>query len=184
MGHTTRLARFVLLAGIALSGVVLAAQQDIIPLAQVAKSQRGSVSQRIANTEITITYGRPVARGRTLFGSLVPYGRMWHPGADNATAIETTRDVEINGRALAAGKYSVWTIPKESAWTVIFNRNAEVFHTSYPGEAADALRLEVTPETGAHMETLTYYFPVVEGKDATLRLHWGTVIVPLAIRVP
>ena len=63
----------------------LAAQQDIIPLERVIKSQRGTVSQKIANTDITITYGRPVARGRTLFGSLVPYGRMWHPGADAAT---------------------------------------------------------------------------------------------------
>jgi hypothetical protein len=184
MKTATRLARFALLAGIALSSGVLAAQQEIIPLDKVARSQRGSVSQRIANTEITVTYGRPVARGRTLFGTLVPYGRMWHPGADDATAIATTRDTEINGKALPAGKYSLWTIPREGAWTVIFSRNADVFHTSYPGEAADALRLEVTPETGAHMETLTYYFPVVEGKDATLRLHWGTMIVPLAIRVP
>ena len=142
------------------------------------------MTQRIANTEITITYGRPVARGRTLFGTLVPYGRMWHPGADDATTMATTRDTEINGKALPAGKYSLWTIPREGAWTFIFNRNADVFHTSYPGEAADALRLDVTPEAGAHMETLTYYFPVVEGKDATLRLHWGTLIVPLAIRVP
>jgi len=55
---------------------------------------------------------------------------------------------------------------------------------SQPGDHRDALRLEVTPETGAHMDTLTYYFPVVDGKDATLRFHWGTVIVPLAMTVP
>ena len=161
----------------------LAAQQDIIPLERVIKSQRGTVGQKIANTDITITYGRPVARGRTLFGTLVPYGRMWHPGADAGTAIDVTRDVQVNGQALPKGKYSLWTIPGESAWTVIFSKEWDVFHTSYPGQTQDALRLEVKTEAGAHMETLSYYFPVVDGKDATLRLHWGTVIVPLAIKV-
>lgn len=159
------------------------AQQDIIPLDRVVKSQRGSVSQKIANTDITIVYGRPVARGRTLFGSLVPYGRVWHPGADAGSTLETTRDIHVNGQPLPKGKYSLWTIPGESAWTFIFSKEWDVFHTSYPGQQNDALRLEVKPETGAHMETLSYYFPVVDGKDATLRFHWGTVIVPLAIKV-
>ena len=167
-----------------LSGVgVLAQQDDIIPLDKVVRSQRGSVSQAIANTDITITYGRPVARGRALFGALVPYGRIWHPGADQGTVLETTRAIEVNGKPLPAGRYSLWTVPGESSWTFVFSKNADVFHTSYPGEALDALRVEVTPETGAHMESVAYYFPVVDGKDATLRLHWGTVIVPLAIKV-
>jgi len=162
----------------------LAAQKDeIIPLDKVVRSQRGSVSQKIANTDITVTYGRPVARGRTLFGALVPYGRMWHPGADQGTVLETTRAIEVNGKPLPAGRYSLWTIPRENGWTFVFSKNADAFHTSYPGETLDALRVEITPETGAHMESLAYYFPAVDGKDATLRLHWGTVIVPLAIKV-
>jgi hypothetical protein len=161
----------------------VSAQQDIIPLERVIKSQRGSVSQKIANTDITIVYGRPVARGRTLFGSLVPYGRTWHPGADAGSTFETTRDIQVNGQALPKGRYSLWTIPGESAWTFMFSKEADVFHTSYPGQQNDALRLEIKPEAGAHMETLSYYFPVVDGKDATLRFHWGTVIVPLAIKV-
>jgi len=162
----------------------LSAQRDeIIPLDRVVKSQRGSVSQKIANTDITITYGRPVARGRTLFGALVPYGRIWHPGADQGTVLETTRAIEVNGKPLPAGRYSLWTIPQESSWTFIFSKNADAFHTSYPGEPLDALRVNVTPEAGAHMESMTYYFPAVDGKDATLRLHWGTVVIPLAIKV-
>ena len=172
------------LSTLLLAAAASAQQGEIIPLDKVVRSQRGTVSQKIANTDITITYGRPVARGRTLFGSLVPYGRMWHPGADAATALDVTRDVQVNGQALPKGKYSLWTIPGESAWTFIFNKEWDVFHTSYPGQPQDALRLEVNTETGAHMETLSYYFPVVDGKDATLRLHWGTVIVPLAIKVP
>ena len=82
---------FVLAAG-------LAAQQDIIPLDRVVKSQRGTVTQKIANTDISIAYGRPVARGRELYGSLVPYGRIWHPGANDATSMTISRDIEINGK--------------------------------------------------------------------------------------
>jgi hypothetical protein len=161
-----------------------APSSDIIPLDQVAKSQAAVVSQRIANTDVTITYSRPVARGRALFGALVPYNEVWNPGADQATAIAFTRDVQINDARLAAGKYSLWAIPRPDSWTMIFSKAADVYHTPYPGEADDALRLDVRPEQGPHMEALTFYFPVVEGKDATLRLHWGEVMVPLSIRVP
>jgi hypothetical protein len=157
--------------------------QDIIPLEKVVRSQRGTLSQKIANTDLTIEYGRPVARGRALFGALVAYGRVWHPGADQGTTFATTRDIQVNGQPLPAGKYSLWTIPGADAWTFIFSRDADAFHTSYPGEARDALRVTVKPEQGAHMESMAYYFPAVDGKDATLRLHWGTVIVPLAIKV-
>jgi len=176
------------LVGLALAlglTAVLSAQRDeVIPLDRVTKSQRGTVSQKIANTDITIDYGRPVARGREIYGSLVPYGRIWHPGANDATSMTVSRNIEVNGKALPKGSYSLWTIPRADAWTFIFSTVADTFHTNYPGEQRDALRLEVKPETGAHMETLTYYFPVVDGKDATLRFHWGTLIVPLSIKVP
>ena len=67
---------------------------------------------------------------------------------------------------------------------MIFSKAANVYHTPYPGEAQDQLRLDVRPERGAYMETLVFYFPIVEGKDAVLRLHWGETVVPLSIRVP
>lgn len=161
-----------------------AAPTEIIPLEEVRRSQAAAVSQRIANTEITVTYSRPVARGRPLFGALVPYDAVWNPGADQATAAAFTREVHINGQPLQAGKYSLWTIPRADVWTVIFSKAADVYHEPYPGEGQDALRLDVRPEKGPHMEVLTFYFPVVEGKDAVLRLHWGEVMVPLSIRVP
>jgi hypothetical protein len=156
----------------------------IIPIDKVSKSQAAAVSQRIANAEITVTYSRPVARGRDLFGALVPYDQVWNPGADQATAIALTREVQINEQPLAAGKYSVWAIPRRESWTIIFSRAADVYHTPYPGENQDVLRLDVRPEQGPHMEALSFYFPVVEGKEAVLRLHWGNVMIPLAIRVP
>lgn len=156
----------------------------VMALEDVRKSQAAAVSQRIADTDITITYSRPVARGRDLFGVLVPYDRPWNPGADRATVIAITRDVQVNGMPLPAGSYSLWAVPRPEVWTIIFSRAADVFHTPYPGEGHDALRLDIRPEAGPHMETLLFSFPIVDGKDATLRLHWGEVMVPLSIRVP
>jgi len=160
------------------------APTEIMPLDRIQKSQAAAVSQRVANTEITVTYSRPVARGRALFGALVPYDQVWNPGADQATAVALTRDVQINDQPLQAGKYSLWTIPRPEAWTVIFSKAADVYHTPYPGEDQDALRLDIRAEKGPHMEALTFYFPTVEGKDTVLRLHWGELMVPMAIRVP
>ena len=146
-------------------------------------SQHGSVTQQVAGTTITVDYNRPVARGRTLFGSLVPYGRVWCPGADSCTTIQVSTDVKVNGQTLGRGTYSVWAEPQPERWTMIFSSAAPVFHTRYPGDK-DVLRVQVTPRQGSHMETLAFYFPVVDGNHAELVLHWGTVVVPLSIDVP
>lgn len=146
-------------------------------------SQRGSVSQQINQTRITVDYSRPVARGRELFGKLVPYGRIWCPGADDATTIEVSTDLTVNGEPLPQGKYSIWAEPNPDKWVVIFNRAHAVWHTRYPA-GQDALRIDVTPGTSSHMETLAFYFPVVDGRKGELVLHWGTVTVPMAIEVP
>jgi hypothetical protein len=146
-------------------------------------SQHGTVSQQIANTTITVAYNRPVARGREIFGKLVPWDRVWCPGADTCTSIALSTDVQINGQTLAAGSYSIWVEPRVERWTIIFNRANPVFHTRHPPDQ-DALRVQATPRQGAHMETLAFYFPIVDGKRAELVLHWGTVVVPLSIDVP
>lgn len=161
-----------------------AADGEIMPLDDVKASQSGSVWQEIANTSVTVTYDRPVARGRELFGGIVPFGEIWNPGANDATAIALSRDVTINGNELPAGKYSLWAIPDPNRWTMIFSREADVYHTPYPGEEHDALRLMVSPRLGEHMETLAFYFAEVEKKDAELRLHWGDTYIPMSITVP
>ena len=161
-----------------------AVESEIIPIEDVQASQSASVSQTIATTQITITYDRPVARGRELFGGIVAYGEIWNPGANDATKVSFSQPVTINGMSLPAGDYSIWAIPAPDEWVVIFNRAADVYHEPYPGEATDELRLMVAPESGQHMETLAFYFPAVEKKDAELRLHWGETIVPLQITVP
>jgi hypothetical protein len=156
----------------------------VLVLLQTPRSQHGSVTQRVGSTDISISYNRPVARGRNLFGDVVHWGRRWHPGADSATTIAVSKDVTIDGHELKAGRYTLWAIPEEppKPWTVIFNRGTGVWHTNYPGDSLDALRLLIKAETGAPMETLAYYFPTVDADSALLRLHWGTVIIPMMIR--
>jgi len=148
-------------------------------------SQRGSVTQHVAHTTISIEYGRPIARGRALFGQLVPWDSVWHPGADSATRIVFDHPVRLESKDVKAGEYSVWLIPRASQpWTVILSRAAHTFHKPYPGAARDAYRFDVTPETGAHMESLAFYFPSVVRADAVLRIHWGETIVPIRISAP
>jgi hypothetical protein len=168
-------------AGLLFSAVVVAQHAGHSPA--IKPSQHGTVTQQVAGTHITIVYNRPVARGRDLFGALVPYDKVWCPGADYCTTIKLSTDVTIEGRPLPAGTYSVWAKPGETKWTVMINRGQLVFHTAHAADQ-DVLTLEVTPRSGSHMETLAFYFPVVDGKHAELVLHWGTVVVPLRIDVP
>lgn len=165
--------------------VALAALPASAAAQQIPFSQRGTVSQRVGFTDVAVTYSRPTARGRTLFGGVVAWGRVWTPGADSATTIRFEHDVTVEDAALAAGRYTIWMIPRaERAWTVILSRAVDIFHTPYPGEERDAARFTVQPERGGHMETLAFYFPVVSADSAVLRMHWGGTIVPLRIRAP
>lgn len=172
-------------AAIPMIGALVAAS----PISAVAQgypfSQRARVDQTVAFTDISVVYGRPVARGRVLFADsgLVKWNNIWHPGADSATFVRFSRDVLLEGRELKAGEYSVWLVPRASGtWTFILSRAAHVFHQPYPGESADALRLDVQTERGAHMETLAFYFPNVLRDEAVMRIHWGEVIVPVRIK--
>ena len=160
----------------------------LIALVAVAQgvpfSQHGSVAQRVSHTNIAIEYNRPVARGRALFGALVKWDSVWHPGADSATRIRFDKDVVLEGRALAKGDYSLWLIPRErTPWTLIVSSAARVFHSPYPGAAQDVFRVDIAPEKSAHMETLAFYFPVVARDSTVLRFHWGETVLPIRIRV-
>ncbi len=163
---------------LALLASVACAQESRVRL-----SQRGTVSQTVDRTIITIVYDRPVARGRELFGGLVPWGKMWNPGANDATTIEFSGDVLVANQPLESGRYSLWAIPNPAEWTLIFSIRADVWHTRYPGESRDALRVTLKPIAGSHIETMAYYFPVVGPDSTTLRFHWGTTIVEIPIRL-
>lgn len=145
------------------------------------------MSQTVAFTEITVKYSRPLARGRTLFGDsgVVKWNDYWNPGADSASRVRFSHDVELEGRPVKAGDYSLWLIPRPDApWTFILSRAAAVYHEPYPGDSLDAHRFDIPVERGAHMETMAFYFPLVRADEAVLRLHWGDIILPVRIKAP
>ena len=147
----------------------------------VPRSQPATVSQQLAGTRIEIAYHRPVARGRALFGALVPWGRIWTPSADSAARLTVSGPVELNGIRVPAGRYGIWMIPDSTTWTVIVNAQAEAFHLRYP-QGQDVVRLTATPQRGEHVETLLFVFPMADADSATLQLRWGTTVVPLRVK--
>lgn len=154
--------------------------------AQIRASERGSVSQTVDGTVITVDYGRVQARGRdSLFGKVVTKGEVWTPGANAATTFQASRDVTVGGKSLPAGKYSVWLVSDPaSEWTLYFHRNAGLFHTQHPKPADMALAVPV-PHTsaGEHVEVLTFDFPRVSPMHAELRMRWGKTVVPVEIGI-
>jgi hypothetical protein len=176
VGMSMRRSSLALLTALCLCGALALPARAQAP----RKSQRAAVMQMIGTTRVEVTYTRPVARGRALFGALVPWGRVWNPGADSATAISVSAPIRVNGESLPAGSYSIWAIPGEREWTLIFSRATPVWHTPYPA-GRDALRVKAIPERGPHMETLAFYFPEVESLSAVLNLHWGEVVVPMRL---
>lgn len=167
---------------IVLLSILVASAADLSAQAP-RRSQRAELLQMVGDTEIRVRYIRPVARGRDLFGALVPYGRMWTPSADSALRVSFSTDVEIDGQRLPAGSYSVWAVPDSSQWTVILNRNADAFHLRHR-ESDDVLRLTARVDALPHVETLTVAFPVVDGNTATIQIHWGTTAVSLRVETP
>ncbi len=151
--------------------------------AQERQSQPATVTQTIGATQVTVVYNRPSARGRKLFGGVVAWGKVWCPGADEATTLTVSKDVLVGGQPLARGKYSVWAIPTPETWTLIFSKAAAVFHVPYPGAGEDALRITLKPAAGPFFETLAFYFPSVGADRALLDLHWGETIIEIPIGV-
>lgn len=147
----------------------------------IRKSQLATVSQVIGTARVDIVYRRPVARGRELFGELVPYGKLWSPSADSATILSTTKDLQVAGSKLVAGRYSVWAIPDKEIWTVVFSSVTPAFHLKYT-EGKDVLRVRVRSHQGDGMESLGYYFPMVDADSAVLVMHWGKTVVPMSIK--
>ena len=156
-----------------------AQERDPIPLSQLQV-----VTQSVGWAEVTVEYRRPVARGRALFGALVPHDRVWTPSADSAAVLTVSEDVWLAGRPVPAGSYALWMVPRAGSepWTVILSRAARVFHAPYP-EGQDLLRVEVAPRAIGHVETLQLAFPRVEGPEAILELQWGETGLPIPLRI-
>lgn len=145
-------------------------------------SPNASVSQTIGTTIVTITYGRPSVKDREIYGGLVPFDAVWRAGANESTVVTVSDDVMIGENTLAAGSYSLFAIPGESSWSILFNADASQWG-SYSYNADDnVLSFDTTSEEATFMEQLTYYFENVTENSATLWLHWADVRVPVAIQ--
>jgi tetratricopeptide (TPR) repeat protein len=146
-------------------------------------SQRGTVSQRIGLTDITITYSRPEVGGREIWGKIVPYGKVWRAGANENTTINFTDDVSIEGKALAAGTYGLHTIPDKDQWTIIFSKNSASWGSFSYDEKEDALRVTTKPQPADFREALTYTFEEVKPDSTAATLRWEKLAVPFHISV-
>src|SRR5690606_21538376 len=136
-----------------------------------------TASGKIGDALVTIEYSSPAVKNRNVWGELVPYGKVWRAGANEATTIEFSQDVQIEGRHLAKGKYSLYTIPNENSWTVIFNKATGQWGTEYD-ERQDALRVTVKPRKAAKMhERLAY----VVAKNGIL-MRWENLELPVKIK--
>ena len=144
-------------------------------------SPNAAVAQTVGVAEVRITYGRPSARGRTIFGDLVPYGEVWRTGANEATTITFSGDAAVEGQPLAAGTYGLFTVPGKESWTIVFNEQPEQWGAFNYEEGQDALRVEVTPEEAPLHEMLTFSFEEVTDSSAVAALYWDETRVPVAM---
>lgn len=165
-----------------LLGAIVISSASCLEAQAGRRSQLATVSQNVGNTRIEIRYRRPVARGRDLFGQLVPWGKVWTPSADSAAWFSTSTDIDVNGSRLKAGKYAIWMIPNRESWTVIFSAHQPVFHLNIPEPIDEVLRITSRPTTAEHMESLGFYFPVADADSATMAMHWGKTVVPVKIK--
>jgi len=150
------------------AAVILVASIVILILAGTgpAFTQRGqrvspheSVSATIDGAEITVAYGRPSMRGRAIFGALVPYGRVWCPGADEATTLDSTRGLQFGALAVPSGPHTIWMLPTADTWTLVVSKEPSGFHTRY-NASADLGRIELRKQSLSEppggIETLTF----------------------------
>lgn len=132
--------------------------------------------------EIRVFYNRPSKKGREIFGALVPYEEVWRTGANEATTFETNTDLTIEGENLKTGKYSLWTIPRENTWTIIFNGEHGQWGVNSRGEpnrdpALDVLKVDVhAVQQKQVFEQFTIQFDVT-GEDVEMVLMWDTTLV-------
>lgn len=140
------------------------------------KSKNGKVEGTIDGVNVTLEYGRPKVKDRQIWGGLVPFDKVWRTGADEATTFAIDKDVNVEGKKLAAGTYSLFTIPGKTEWTIIFNKVAKQWGAFKYDSNEDVLRVKVKPAAAEHVEEMTFK---IEGNKVFL--CWEKLCVPLAI---
>ncbi len=165
---------------LALAGNV-SAQSDLkLPDA----SQAAEVKQRIALTDITVNYHRPLVKGRKIWGGLVPYGKVWRAGANENTTIEFSDPVSVEGKPLDKGTYGLHMIPNPDSWTVIFSKTNTGWGSYSYKQDEDALRVNVKPKPLAESkEALEYDFEDLKPDSTAVTLKWEKLGVPFTVSV-
>lgn len=168
--------KLLFLSTMLLSATILFAQQD--------KAKRPSPPSKSSATitsgaVVTIDYSQPSVKGRTIGKDIAPYDKVWRTGANEATTFEVSKDVTIDGKALAAGKYGLFTIPGQDQWVVIFNKTARQWGSYDYKEADDVLRVTVKPvKAPAFSERMTF----TVSENGQVNLLWGDVAVPFVVK--
>ncbi len=141
-------------------------------------SPPASATGQISGKSVTINYGQPSVKGREVWGKLVPYGQVWRAGANEATTIEFSKDVTIEGKTLPAGKYGFFTIPNANDWTIVFNKVPNQWGAFKYDAAQDALRVNVKPKKSkAFNEKLVYGV-----NKNSVSLAWENTEVAFAVK--
>jgi hypothetical protein len=182
MAHPILLAA-VLAAVVPSVAPALAAPQTQEPKLEFPQaSPAASFKQRVGLTDVEIEYSRPGVKGRKIFGGLVPYGEVWRTGANSATKITFSTDVKLEGSAVPAGSYALFTIPGESEWTVILNKVTGQWGAYAYDQKNDLVRVKAKaaalPES---VETMTLSVDDVRGGTAKLAMTWEKTRVSVGI---
>jgi len=151
-------------------------------------SPAAEIDQIVGLTEMHIEYSRPSMRGREIFGNLVPYNKIWRTGANASTKISFSTDVEINGQMVAAGQYSIFTVPNESEWEFILYSDTSVRGVPRDWDDKNVV-LSIMVEIKKHpepisIETFTIAFDALNNNYAVMSMMWDDVYAPVTINVP
>ena len=178
---TLTLKPFALCLAILGLGGTVSAQNDL-NLPDV--SQAAEVKQRIALTDITVNYHRPLVNGRKIWGGLVPYGKVWRAGANENTTIEFSDPVWVEGQPLAKGVYGLHMIPNPDSWTVIFSKTNTGWGSYSYKQDEDALRVNVKPKPLAESEeAVEFEFEDLKPDSTAVTLKWEKLSVPFTVSI-
>jgi len=170
---------------IALSLICLAIFTANAQVEMPSPSPTAKLSQKVGLTDVSIEYSRPSMKGRQIFGNLVPYGKIWRTGANMATKLTFGDDVKIGGKDLKAGTYSLFTIPGEKEWTVIFNKNANQSGTASYKEEEDAVKVTIPAIDIAPIKVETFLINIegVKATSALIEIIWESTVVQVPLEV-
>jgi tetratricopeptide (TPR) repeat protein len=172
------LRKFLLIAFACATVLTADAQQLKTP----APSPVQTIKQDFALSSIELTYSRPSMRGRKIFGDLEPYGRMWRTGANAATRIKFSDDVQVGGVNVKAGEYVIYTVPGENEWEVILNKGLNNWGVDGYKTEEDVARFKVKPmKTDAPVETFTMQFANVKPTSTELHMMWERTALAIPI---